>query len=108
MQAVSDGFTRIALVHREKRTSVSVDDVLFEALSRKEGGDQAALRWIRSSVLDIERMQDQGEPLVVVRNAGLSRLVQRLVIARVTATAPAMAESSPMPAEAVKSSLHEE
>lgn len=79
----TDGFARIRVNHRGKRTSVSLDDVLFDALARRVGGETEAVRWIRAAVLEVERLAGTGSKLVNVRNAGLSRLVQRMAMAHV-------------------------
>jgi len=97
LTSAPDGFTRIAVVHRQKRTSVSIDDVLFEALARREGGDDEALRWVRAAVGEVEQLQDRCDPRVTVKKAGLSRLIQRLVIDRIAGPEPAMAQTSPRP-----------
>ena len=76
----TDGFARIRVNHRGKRTSVSLDDVLFDALARRVGGEAEAVKWIRAAVLEVERLAGTGSKLVNVRNAGLSRLVQRMAM----------------------------
>lgn len=76
----TDGFARIRVSHRGKRTSVSLDDVLFDALARRVGSEREAVTWIRSAVLEVERLAGSGSKLVSVRNAGLSRLVQRMAL----------------------------
>lgn len=90
----SDGFARIRVTHRGKRTSVSLDDVLFDALSRRVGDEVEAVKWIRAAVLEVERLAGTGSKLVNVRNAGLSRLVQRMALGHVL---NGVAESSPRP-----------
>lgn len=76
----TDGFARIRVSHRGKRTSVSLDDVLFDALARRVGDEREAVTWIRAAVLEVERLAGTGSKLVNVRNAGLSRLIQRMAL----------------------------
>lgn len=89
----TDGFARIRVTHKGKRTSVSLDDVLFEALALQVGSEPEAVKWIRAAVLEIERLAGTGAKLVNVRNAGLSRLVQRMALHHVL---NGVAQSSPL------------
>lgn len=79
-----DGLVRIRVVRQNKWTSVSLDDVLYRAVARLEGDDNdAASRWVRQAVAEVERLQEANDPTVAVDNAGLSRQVQRLAMRRI-------------------------
>lgn len=76
----NDGFVRVKVWHHDKRTTISLDDVLFEGLRRREGGFDEAIRWLRGATGRIDELQVARDPIVQVDNAGVSRLVQRLVL----------------------------
>lgn len=64
-----------------KQTTLSMDDLLFQALVEREGGNDEAIRWIRAAAQRVPALRAAGEPVVGIRDtAGLSRLVQRLVL----------------------------
>jgi hypothetical protein len=68
---------------RGKVTTISMDDMLFHALADQAGGTDAAVQWIRNAALAIPRLHATGDKVVTIyKNAGLSRLVQRLVLQR--------------------------
>lgn len=87
----NDGFVRVWVIHQEKRTSISLDDVLFAALEQREGSVEAAMLWLRAQVAEVEARKAADDPTVMVHKAGLSRLVQRLALQHV------LAQSSPPP-----------
>lgn len=76
-----DGHVRVTVRYREKETSVSLDNVLFGALSRREGGMPEASAWVRKAVSQVDSLLDAEDPLVCVKGAGLSRQVQRMALA---------------------------
>lgn len=79
--ARGDGFVRVTIEHRGKSTSISLDDVLFDALKRRLGGSHDdATRWLRAAVLRVDELRRAGDPVVAVEKAGLSRLVQRIAV----------------------------
>lgn len=73
-----EGLLRIRVHANGKRTSVSLDEVLYHFLMGRLGGAQATERWVQDVVLQIERLAELGmvtPPRDV--DASLSRLVQR-------------------------------
>ena len=92
----NDGFVRVWVIHQGKRTSISLDDVLFDALAQREGSPEAATLWLRAQVAEVEARKAAEDPTVTVHKAGLSRLVQRLVLHHV------LAQSSPAARAGVK------
>jgi len=89
---VSDGFVRIAIYRDGKRTSVSLDDVLFSALCARQGGAEAAAQWVREAADRVPQLREAGDPVVLVDKSGLSRLVQRLAMAYLIPGIPAAGE----------------
>lgn len=75
-----DGFVRVWLSLDGKRTSISVDDTLFAALVRSEGGRDEAMRWLRDAALEAESARLSSDSPGSLKTAGLSRLVQRVAI----------------------------
>lgn len=80
-QTKKDGLVRISVISKLKRTSVSLDEVLFRALIRDQGDSEKAIQWIRICVSQIEALSEVNDPSVDVSKAGLSRLVQRMALA---------------------------
>lgn len=78
--AERDGLVRVWVSIKGKRTTVSMDDVLFGALADRLGGNDHAIRWIRAAIPRIEQLNEVGSPLTDVAKAGTSRLVQRLAL----------------------------
>lgn len=76
-----NGLVRVAVRYQDRETSVSMDSVLFGALSKREGGMKEASAWVRSAVARVDTLVDADDPLVCVKGAGLSRQVQRLALA---------------------------
>jgi len=89
---VSDGFVRIAIYRDGKRTSVSLDDVLFSALCARQGGAEAAAQWVREAADRVPQLREAADPVVLVDRPGLSRLVQRLAMAYLIPGIPAAGE----------------
>lgn len=85
-----DGFIRVKVRHQGRATTISLDDVLFDALRHRVGGHEEAVRWLRAASLRVEDMQASGDPLVAIGKSGLSRLIQRLAVQYV-ANSPARA-----------------
>lgn len=75
------GLVRVTVRYRDRVTSVSMDSVLFGALSRREGGMVDACVWVRGAVARVDALVDAEDPLVHVKGAGLSRQVQRMALA---------------------------
>jgi len=63
---VSDGFVRIAIYRDGKRTSVSLDDVLFSALCARQGGAEAAAQWVREAADRVPQLREAADPVVLV------------------------------------------
>lgn len=76
-----NGLVRVTVRYQDRETSVSMDSVLFGALSKREGGMTAASTWVRAAVARVDALVDAEDPLVCVKGAGLSRQVQRLALA---------------------------
>lgn len=79
LAAQDDGLVRIKVVRAGKRTSISMDALLFRALKQREGGLDNALMWVRDCMAGMDDRIRGGDPIVQV-TGGTSRMLQRVLL----------------------------
>lgn len=79
MAPMDEGLVRTWVVYQGKRTTVSMDSLLFAGLCRHVGGVDQAAAWIRSAVARVDDLRSAEDPIVMVDKAGMSRLIQRML-----------------------------
>lgn len=74
VSASGDGLVRINIRLSDRKTSVSMDAELYEALVERHGSERAAIAWVEAEARALEALEAlEGEGA----RMGLSRLVQR-------------------------------